>query len=168
MYKRIYDSEEIVVDYYNDGKPMIRVSQFKDYHWQDEHFVELPEEVEPVIHAHWVKLTPDQKHFFTDYTHCCSNCGGYGRKNYKCCPQCEAKMDEKVFEPTPLSRLPLSTRVRKRLKQMEVTTVEQLEAMDKQTLHNIPGLGRKSILEVESELRIWNTEKEKNNELLER
>ena len=77
-------------------------------------------------------------------------------------------MDEKVFEPTPLSRLPLSTRVRKRLKQMEVTTVEQLEAMDKQTLHNIPGLGRKSILEVESELRIWNTEKEKNNELLER
>lgn len=44
MYKRIYDSEEILVDYYNDGKPMIRVSQFEDGHWRDEHFVELPAE----------------------------------------------------------------------------------------------------------------------------
>lgn len=53
MYKRIYDSDEIVVDYYNDGKPMVRVSVFEDGHWTDEHFVELPEEVEPVIHARW-------------------------------------------------------------------------------------------------------------------
>jgi hypothetical protein len=42
MYKRIYDSEEIVVDYYDDGKPMVRVSQFEDGHFRDEHFVEIP------------------------------------------------------------------------------------------------------------------------------
>ena len=49
MYKRIYDSEEITVDYCNDGKPMIRVSVFEDGHLVDEHFVELPEDVEPVV-----------------------------------------------------------------------------------------------------------------------
>lgn len=166
MYKRIYDSEEIVVDYYNDGKPMIRVSQFKDYHWQDEHFVELPEEFEPVVHAHWVRLTPDQKLSpFSDRTHSCSKCGKHGYKWYDRCWSCGAVMDEKVFEPTPLIRLDLGGRINKRLKQMGVTTVEQLDAMDKHTLHNIPGLGRKSIETIEVELRIW---KEKQNELLER
>ena len=69
-------------------------------------------------------------------------------------------MDEKVFEPTPLARLCFGGRVTKRLKQMGVTTVEQLETMDKHTLHKIPGLGRKSIEEIETELRIW---REKQN-----
>jgi hypothetical protein len=103
MYKRIYDSEEIVVDYYNDGKPMIRVSQFKDYHWQDEHFVELPEEFEPVVHAHWVE---DDR--------CCSrSCSACGfeihddasyelysdyRIKPKRCPECGAHTDEEVAE----------------------------------------------------------------------
>lgn len=97
MYKRIYDSEEIVVDYYNDGKPMIRVSQFEDYHWQDEHFVELPEEVEPVIRAHW------------DSQNRCSNCCVPAISHdidekveafylTKRCPYCGAHMDEEVAE----------------------------------------------------------------------
>lgn len=95
MYKRIYDSEEIVVDYYNDGKPMIRVSQFKDYHWQDEHFVELPEEVEPVVHARWI--VPDD-----NYPDTCSNClfefvwDGDDEYHPKRCPNCGAHMDEEV------------------------------------------------------------------------
>lgn len=36
--KRIYDSDEIMVDYCNG---MLRISQFVDGHWVDEHFVEL-------------------------------------------------------------------------------------------------------------------------------
>ena len=43
MYHRIYDTDEVVVDYYNDGKPMLRISLFEDGHWKDEHFVEVPE-----------------------------------------------------------------------------------------------------------------------------
>lgn len=42
MYKRIYDSDEIKVDYYHDGKPMIRVSRLVDGVFMDEHFVEIP------------------------------------------------------------------------------------------------------------------------------
>ena len=49
MYKNIYNSEEIMVDYHNDGKPEIRVSQFKDNHFRDEHFVELPMDVVEVV-----------------------------------------------------------------------------------------------------------------------
>ena len=119
---------------------------------------------EPVVHAHWVKLTPDQRDYFTDYTHCCSKCGEWGKKHYKRCRECGAVMDEKMPpEPTPLIRLDLGGRINKRLKQMGVTTVEQLEAMDKHTLHNIPGLGRRSIETIETELRIWNRTKEKND-----
>lgn len=43
MYKRIYETDDIIVDYYDDGKPMIRISMFEDGHWVDEHFVEVPE-----------------------------------------------------------------------------------------------------------------------------
>ena len=122
-------------------------------------------EAEPVVHAHWVKLTPDQKNYFTDYTHCCSKCGEWGKKYYKRCRECGAVMDEKMPpEPTPLIRLDLGGRINKRLKQMGVTTVEQLEAMDKHTLHNIPGLGRRSIEIIETELRIWKELKEKNDD----
>ena len=40
---RIYDSDEIIVDYYYDnGKQMLRISQFEDYHFKDEHFCEIP------------------------------------------------------------------------------------------------------------------------------
>lgn len=124
------------------------------------------EESEPVVHAHWVRLTPDQLSSpWSDRNYSCSKCGKHGYKWYDRCWSCGAVMDEKVFEPTPLTRLCFGGRVTKRLKQMGVTTAEQLEAMDKQTLHNIPGLGRRSILEIESELRIW---REKQNELLER
>ena len=45
MYKRIYDSDEIVVDL--DGRNL-RISVFEDGHWVDEHFVELSE-LEPVV-----------------------------------------------------------------------------------------------------------------------
>lgn len=121
-------------------------------------------ESEPVVHAHWVKLTPDQKLSpFSDRTHSCSKCGKHGCKWYDRCWSCGAIMDEKVFEPTPLIRLDLGGRINKRLKQMGVRTVEELEAMDKHTLHNIPGLGRRSIETIESELRIWKEMKEKNN-----
>ena len=127
-------------------------------------------EAEPVVHAHWVRLTPEFRPFLTpDYTHSCSNCGKHGYKHYKRCYDCGAVMDEKMPpEPTPLIRLDLGGRINKRLKQMGVTTVEQLEAMDKHTLHNIPGLGRRSIETIESELRIWKELKEKKDELLER
>lgn len=40
---RIYDSDEIIVDYcYDNGKQMLRISQFEDYHFKDEHFCEIP------------------------------------------------------------------------------------------------------------------------------
>lgn len=122
-------------------------------------------EAEPVVHAHWAKLPPDQRMSpFSDRTHSCSKCGKHGYKWYDRCWSCGAVMDEKVFEPTPLIRLDMGGRINKRLRQMGVTTVEQLEAMDKHTLHNIPGLGRRSIEIIETELRIWKEMKEKNND----
>lgn len=100
MYKRIYDSDEIVVDYYNDGKPMVRVSVFEDGHWTDEHFVELPEEVEPVVHAHWEFYMDETG----DWWDKCSACGGKlpNEGGYCCglprCPECGAHMDEEVVK----------------------------------------------------------------------
>lgn len=44
MYKRILDADWLKVDYYNDGKPMIRVSEFIKGKWID-HFAELPDPV---------------------------------------------------------------------------------------------------------------------------
>lgn len=41
MYKRIYDSDEIVVDQHS-LTGVLRVSVFEDGHWVDEHFVALP------------------------------------------------------------------------------------------------------------------------------
>lgn len=46
MYKRIYDSDEIVVDL--DGRKL-RISVFEDGHWVDEHVVELPEPELPEV-----------------------------------------------------------------------------------------------------------------------
>lgn len=118
-------------------------------------------EAEPVVHAHWVKLAPDQRSYFTDYTHCCSECGEWGKKHYKRCRECGAVMDEKMPpEPTPIGKLLFSMRVYKRLKQAGILTMEQLQETDKQILHNIAGLGKQSILEIEEKLAEW---KEKNN-----
>lgn len=151
------------------GTPRCRTEVMVDAHNVIVRLREKLAEAEPVVHGHWVKLTPDQRNYFTDYTHCCSKCGEWGKKHYKRCRECGAVMDEKMPpEPTPLIRLDLGGRINKRLKQMGVTTVEQLEAMDKHTLHNIPGLGRRSIETIETELRIWKELKEKKDELLER
>jgi hypothetical protein len=67
MYKRIYDSEEIMVDYFNDGNPMIRISQFKNNHFRDEHFVDLPVDLTEVVRC------KDCKHRTLDFfgVHCC-------------------------------------------------------------------------------------------------
>ena len=75
MYKCIYDSEEIMVDYHNDGKPMIRVSQFKDNHFRDEHFVELPVDVVEVVHGRW-ELTAHEEYsnYRWNVTAECSEC----------------------------------------------------------------------------------------------
>lgn len=43
MYHRIYETDDVIVDYYNDGKPVLRISLFEDGHWKDEHFVDIPE-----------------------------------------------------------------------------------------------------------------------------
>ena len=102
MYKRIYDSDEIVVDYYNDGKPMIRISVFEDGHWKDEHFVELPTGVgrkRKVVRAHWIPETFGERHYIR-----CSACG----KRYptspnhnlgiNMCPACGATTEEEENE----------------------------------------------------------------------
>ena len=123
-------------------------------------------EAEPVIHAHWVKL--ERYGDARGRTHSCSKCGKHGYKDDKRCPECGAVMDEKVYEPTPIGKLLFSMRVYKRLKQAGILTMEQLQETDKRTLHNIGGLGKQSILEIEEKLVEWNKIKEKQNELLER
>lgn len=56
-------------------------------------------EAEPVVHAHWVRLTPDQKLSpFSDRTHSCSKCGKHGYKWYDRCWSCGAHMDEEVSD----------------------------------------------------------------------
>lgn len=100
MYKRIYDSDEIEVDY--DGQKL-RISVFdEDGHWTGEHFLEA----EPVVHAHWFLTEPE----FLD----CSACGtayytgmetwsdAQSHLEYaggpKRCPHCGAHMDEEVAD----------------------------------------------------------------------
>ena len=39
---KILQEDEVEVDYYNDGKPMIRVPIFRDYHFRDEYFCDIP------------------------------------------------------------------------------------------------------------------------------
>lgn len=88
MYKRIYDSDEIVVDL--DGRKL-RVSVFdEDCHWLDEHIVELPEgELEPVVHAHWIEHDDDLG-LSVECSAChIETCGKSPR-----CPNCGAHMDE--------------------------------------------------------------------------
>lgn len=81
--KRIYDSDEIMVDY-RDG--MLRISQFVDGHWVDEHFVEIP-----VVHAHWIRVGWG----YYKCSHCEAEIGSYsGHKSY--CANCGAKMDEQL------------------------------------------------------------------------
>ena len=41
-YMKILCEDEVEVDYYNDGKPVIRVSVFRDYHFRDEYFCDIP------------------------------------------------------------------------------------------------------------------------------
>jgi predicted amidophosphoribosyltransferase len=117
-----------------------------------------PVEIELVVHAHWVKL--ERYGDARGRTHSCSKCGKHGYKDDKRCPECGAVMDEKVYEPTPIGKLLFSMRVYKRLKQAGILTMEQLQETDKQILHNIAGLGKQSILEIEEKLAEW---KEKNN-----
>ena len=156
---RVFYSKEPIVQGEHDGMGMLAHALWRHIREAVEAIPTV--ECEPVVHAHWVRLAPDQRMSpFSDRTHSCSKCGKHGYKWYDRCWSCGAVMDEKVFEPTPLARLCFGGRVTKRLKQMGVTTVEQLETMDKHTLHNIPGLGRKSIEEIETELRIW---REKQN-----
>lgn len=155
MYKRIYETDDIIVDYYDDGKPMIRISVFEDGHWVDEHFVEG---FESVVHAHWEKF----KHPSGTHGIRCSHCQTTNGRKSNYCPECGAIMDEKVFEPTPIGKLLFSMRVHKRLKQAGILTVEQLQETDKRTLRSIEGLGKESILEIEEKLAEWQEWRNKN------
>lgn len=98
-YKRIYDSDEIMVDY--DGQKL-RISVFEDGHWVGEHFVELPE-LEPVVHAHWVPDEGCGSPYGVLVISSCSNCGGQvSHHGYSCpderCKHCGAHMDEEVAD----------------------------------------------------------------------
>lgn len=87
----IYDSDEITVDY-RDG--MLRISQFVDGHWVDEHFVEG---FEPVIHAHWV-ANDDPQGWFDRIVYCSAcKCGDSTVRSPRC-RYCGAHMDEEVAE----------------------------------------------------------------------
>lgn len=51
-------------------------------------------DVQPVMHAHWtIKELHYPKHLVR--LHTCSSCKGQSHRNYKFCPNCGAKMDEK-------------------------------------------------------------------------
>lgn len=115
-------------------------------------------EAEPVVHAHWEKFRhPSGTHGIR-----CSHCQTTNGRKSNYCPECGAIMDEKVFEPTPIGKLLFSMRVHKRLKSAGILTMEQLAETDKQTLHNIEGLGKQSILEIEEKLAEWQKERNKN------
>ena len=126
-------------------------------------------EAEPVIHARWISeivKKPDWKGQEREYyqPHSCSHChtADPRRGESRFCSECGAIMDEKVFEPTPIGKLLFSMRVHKRLKSAGILTMEQLQETDKQTLHNIEGLGKQSILEIEEKLAEWQKERNKN------
>lgn len=115
-------------------------------------------EAEPVVHAHWEKFRhPSGTHGIR-----CSHCQTTNGRKSNFCPECGAIMDEKIFEPTPIGKLLFSMRVHKRLKSAGILTMEQLAETDKQTLHNIEGLGKQSILEIEEKLAEWQKERNKN------
>ena len=125
--------------------------------------VTLRRESEPVVHAHWVKLPPPQRGWSTNIDRSCSRCEALGSRHYKRCPECGAIMDEKVFEPTPISKVFYYKRVNTRLKEAGIVTMEQLEAVDKRTLYKIPGLGKVSVQTIEEELQSWRGRKSREN-----
>ncbi len=88
MYERILDADWIKVDYYNDGKPVIRVSEFIKGKWH-EFYCDLPANVESVAHAHWVAVHDRGNNWSR-----CSRCNTVGSPFWNRCPVCEAKMDE--------------------------------------------------------------------------
>lgn len=83
---RIYDSDEIVVDYiYDNGQSMIRVSQLKDGHFKDEHFCEVL-----VRQAYWVASKNSVEPVYR-----CSNCQQKPWGEYECTKcGCEIYLEE--------------------------------------------------------------------------
>ena len=64
--------------------------------WLEMHQVE---DVEPVVHAHWLKINnPNYSPFdqSSEYYLFCSNCECGHVQMYNFCPSCGAKMDEEV------------------------------------------------------------------------
>ena len=51
----------------------------------ENYLMENPEDVAPVIHAHWIEKT---------FTFACSACNRDSVDNYAYCPRCGAKMNE--------------------------------------------------------------------------
>lgn len=68
---------------------------YNESDWAVQRMIEdiVTEDVEPIIHAHWIHIK--------GVTPCCSNCGCCVEEKYigyKRCPNCGAHMDEKVGE----------------------------------------------------------------------
>ena len=56
-------------------------------------------DVEPIVHAHWIRRTHDHMNDYYDvmeYPYRCSACRVKSKELTKRCPECGAKMDERV------------------------------------------------------------------------
>ena len=56
-------------------------------------------DVEPIVHAHWIRRYCDHRNDYYDvlaYPYICSACREKNKEATKRCPECGARMDEKV------------------------------------------------------------------------
>ena len=92
MHRRIYEGDEIIVDYGDRG---LRISVFdEDGHWIAEHTVGG---FEPVVHAHWM-YKEDEPGWFSNVVYCSACKCGDSTVRSPYCRYCGAKMDEEVAE----------------------------------------------------------------------
>ncbi len=57
------------------------------------------EDVEPIVHAHWIHRTRDHRNDYYDvmeYPYRCSACRVKNKELTKRCPECGARMDDEV------------------------------------------------------------------------
>lgn len=58
-------------------------------------------DVEPIVHAHWIRRYCDHRNDYLDvlaYPYICSWCREKSKETTKRCPECGARMDDKVKE----------------------------------------------------------------------
>lgn len=91
-----------VVDASRAENPHADLKIARNHRLEHEHFIRMiacapAEDVAPVIHARWFEINPKKDvEGWIEYDYKCSACDEISWEEHNYCPNCGAKMDEKV------------------------------------------------------------------------